>query len=113
MSDQSEPSSNENHLNRSRDRAKAFRDPNRPPVHVLVISLVSICTYIGYHIIDVFLLHFYYQRGDWTWFGTTLMLMVIPGILVQLISCKWFHDDGDLKLWTIVMHVLFMGPIER
>lgn len=90
-----------------------YRTTNKPPVHILAISLLSIFTYIGAYIVDIILLDLYFSRREWVWFVTTLTFILIPSIVVQLFSCKWFNDDGDLNASTFIMHVLFLGPVER
>ena len=90
-----------------------YRCTNKPPVHILAISLLSIFTYIGAYIVDIILLDLYFSRQEWIWFVTTLTFILIPSLVVQLFSCKWFNDDGDLNTSTFIMHVLFLGPVER
>lgn len=35
----------------------------------------------------------YYQRQDYLWFGLTLFFVLVPSVLVQILSFRWFVQD--------------------
>ncbi|XP_049610051.1 XK-related protein 6 [Syngnathus scovelli] len=35
----------------------------------------------------------YYQRRDYLWFGLTLFFVLVPSVLVQILSFRWFVQD--------------------
>ena len=71
-------------------------DATKPPVYRLGMALLSIFGYVGACVIDVLLLSYYCSGSDWLWLGITFMIIIIPNIIIQLLSCKWYHDDDGV-----------------
>ncbi|KAL6119540.1 xkr7 [Pungitius sinensis] len=47
---------------------------------------------------DLWLAADYYLRGDYWWFGLTLVFVVVPSAVVQVLSFRWFvYDYSDLR----------------
>ncbi|XP_074501341.1 XK-related protein 7-like [Sebastes fasciatus] len=47
---------------------------------------------------DLWLSADYYLRGDYWWFGLTLVFVVVPSAVVQVLSFRWFvYDYSDLS----------------
>ncbi|KAF3860819.1 hypothetical protein F7725_001074 [Dissostichus mawsoni] len=47
---------------------------------------------------DLWLAADYYLRGDYWWFGLTLVFVVVPSAVVQVLSFRWFvYDYSDLS----------------
>lgn len=47
---------------------------------------------------DLWLAADYYLRGDYWWFGLTLVFVVVPSAVVQVLSFRWFvYDYTDLS----------------
>lgn len=47
---------------------------------------------------DLWLAADYYVRGDYWWFGLTLVFVVVPSAVVQVLSFRWFvYDYSDLS----------------
>lgn len=42
---------------------------------------------------DLFLAMDYYRRQDYLWFGLTLFFVLVPSLLVQILSFRWFVQD--------------------
>ncbi|XP_062324344.1 XK-related protein 5a [Osmerus eperlanus] len=56
---------------------------------------------------------FYLWNEDMQWAGLTLGLL-LPGTAAQLLSLKWYHDDGDERTCFLsVMHILHLGIFKR
>lgn len=61
----------------------------------------------------------YYQRQDYLWFGLTLFFVLVPSVLVQILSFRWFVQDytggglgeveGLTKRGTVVLGCLYPG----
>jgi len=47
---------------------------------------------------DLWLAADYYLRGDYWWFGLTLVFVVVPSAVVQVLSFRWFvYDYSDIR----------------
>uniref|UniRef100_A0A3B5B2I3 XK-related protein n=1 Tax=Stegastes partitus TaxID=144197 RepID=A0A3B5B2I3_9TELE len=42
---------------------------------------------------DLWLAATYYQRRDFVWSGLTLFFVLVPSVLVQILSFRWFVQD--------------------
>ncbi|XP_072226245.1 XK-related protein 6-like [Leuresthes tenuis] len=61
----------------------------------------------------------YYQRQDYLWFGLTLFFVLVPSVLVQILSFRWFVQDytggglgeveGLTKRGTVALGCLYPG----
>ncbi|XP_028318752.1 XK-related protein 6-like [Gouania willdenowi] len=61
----------------------------------------------------------YYQRQDYLWFGLTLFFVLVPSVLVQILSFRWFVQDytggglgeveGLTKRGTVTLGCLYPG----
>uniref|UniRef100_A0A8D0HNE3 XK-related protein n=1 Tax=Sphenodon punctatus TaxID=8508 RepID=A0A8D0HNE3_SPHPU len=47
---------------------------------------------------DLWLAAHYYLRGAYLWFGLTLLFVLLPSLVVQLLSFRWFVYDYSLPL---------------
>ena len=58
-------------------------------------------------------LGFYLWNEETQWAGLTLGLF-LPGVAVQALSAKWYHDDGDdRRCYLSVIHLLHLGIFKR
>ncbi|XP_058468620.1 XK-related protein 5a [Solea solea] len=61
----------------------------------------------------IYCVGFYLWNEETQWAGLTLGLF-LPGTAVQLLSMKWYHDDGDdRRCYLSVIHVLHLGIFKR
>ncbi|XP_028908947.1 XK-related protein 6 [Ornithorhynchus anatinus] len=79
--------------------AAAAAPPSRPPPAAqrpwldclwIVLALLVFFGDVG---TDVWLAVHYYGRGDYGWFGLTLFFVLVPSLLVQSLSFRWFVQD--------------------
>ncbi|XP_062267714.1 XK-related protein 5a [Platichthys flesus] len=61
----------------------------------------------------IYCIGFYLWNEETQWAGLTLGLF-LPGTAVQLLSMKWYHDDGDDRRCHLsLMHILHLGIFRR
>ncbi|XP_026196580.1 XK-related protein 5a [Anabas testudineus] len=61
----------------------------------------------------IYCIGFYLWNEETQWAGFTLGLF-LPGTAVQLLSAKWFYDDGDdRRCYLSVIHILHLGIFKR
>ncbi|XP_035616541.1 XK-related protein 5a isoform X2 [Oncorhynchus keta] len=61
----------------------------------------------------IYCIGFYLWNEETQWAGLTLALL-LPGILVQVLSLRWYHDDGEDHYWFLTLtHVLQLGIFQR
>ena len=85
----------------------------RPPRYRIMLSFFGIFSYVGVYFFDGMVLSELYTESQWLMFMFTLACFVLPTIVVQLLSLKWFHDDKGLYWYTVLIHSLCLGPIQR
>ena len=56
----------------------------------IILALVVFFWDVG---TDLFLAADYYSRQDYLWFGLTLFFVLVPSVLVQILSFRWFVQD--------------------
>ncbi|KAI3364247.1 hypothetical protein L3Q82_011050, partial [Scortum barcoo] len=61
----------------------------------------------------IYCIGFYLWNEETQWAGLTLGLF-LPGTAVQLLSMKWYYDDGDdRRCYLSVIHILHLGIFKR
>nr|XP_057913214.1 XK-related protein 5a [Doryrhamphus excisus] len=61
----------------------------------------------------IYCIGFYLWNDETRWAGFTLGLF-LPGTAVQLLSVKWYYDDGDDRRWYLsTIHILHLGIFKR
>ncbi|XP_019727176.1 XK-related protein 5a [Hippocampus comes] len=61
----------------------------------------------------IYCIGFYLWNDETRWAGFTLGLF-LPGTAVQLLSVKWYYDDGDNRRWYLsTIHILHLGIFKR
>ncbi|XP_078255576.1 XK-related protein 6-like isoform X1 [Rhinoraja longicauda] len=103
----------------------------------IVIALLIFFSDVG---TDLWLAADYYLKQDYWWFGLTLFFVLVPSVLVQILSFRWFMQDfaggglGGVKglssrrpgatgynrccrtsvwIWQSVIHILQLGQVWR
>lgn len=65
------------------------------------------------HVPVIYCIGFYLWNEETQWAGLTLGLF-IPGTAVQLLSMKWYYDDGDdRRCYLSIIHILHLGIFKR
>lgn len=91
-----------------------FESHLRPPAWwSIILSLVSIFLYFLGYILDVKLLHDYAVNKDWKYFGYTLVCIVVPTLVIQLLSYKMHSDFDDVNRDVKLSHIFCIGPAYR
>lgn len=76
---------------------------------ILKISLTTLNLYAPV----IYCIGFYLWNEETQWAGLTLGLF-IPGTAVQLLSMKWYYDDGDdRRCYLSIIHILHLGIFKR
>ncbi|TNM94880.1 hypothetical protein fugu_017639 [Takifugu bimaculatus] len=61
----------------------------------------------------IYCIGFYLWNEETQWAGLTLALF-LPGTAVQLLSMKWYKDDGDdRRCYLSIIHILHLGLFKR
>ncbi|XP_032877257.1 XK-related protein 6 [Amblyraja radiata] len=100
----------------------------------IVIALLIFFSDVG---TDLWLAADYYLKQDYWWFGLTLFFVLVPSVLVQILSFRWFMQDyaggglGGVEglssrrpgynrccrtsvwIWQTVIHILQLGQVWR
>ena len=88
--------------------------PDRASIFDYLFALGSIGTFIADVTTDILVAYQHFGDEKYVWFGLTVAFIVIPSILMQSFSCKWFRDDYLKQTWwTYLLHFLQLGTIER
>ena len=78
------------------------------------IAVISIFTFLADVGTDILAAHQYSSKSQWTWFIPTVTLIVLPSIVLQLFSSRWYHDDLKTQsIFSYVIHFLQLSTIER
>uniref|UniRef100_A0A3P8U6U8 XK-related protein n=1 Tax=Amphiprion percula TaxID=161767 RepID=A0A3P8U6U8_AMPPE len=73
------------------------------------MSVFVICVRVSV----IYCIGFYLWNEETQWAGLTLGLF-LPGTAVQLLSVKWYYDDGDdRRCYLSVIHILHLGIFKR
>ena len=79
-----------------------------------IFSLLSIVTYGADIVTDALVCLQYFVNRDFWWFAFTATFIILPSLVMQILSCKWYRDDSQNQKWySYILHVLQLGPIER
>lgn len=86
-----------------------------------IIAVVAIITYIADVGTDILSAQQYYAKRQWTWFAPTVCLIVIPSLVLQLFSSKWYRDDDGCKeegeekqsVCSKLLHYFQLSAVER
>lgn len=71
--------------------------------------LYILCTCV----LVIYCMGFYLWNEEMQWAGLTLGFF-LPGTAVQLLSMKWYRDDGDdRRCYLSIIHILHLGIFKR
>ena len=88
--------------------------PEKADCFDCVVAVISIFTLVGDVVTDILAAHQYFTQSQWSWFAPTVTLIVLPSLVLQLFSSKWYHDDHETQsIFSYVIHILQLSTIER
>lgn len=86
-------------------------DRNQKILTFVCLCLLFMCACV--HVLVIYCIGFYLWNEETQWAGLTLGLF-LPGTAVQLLSMKWYCDDGDdRRCYLSVIHILHLGIFKR
>ncbi len=62
---------------------------------------------------DIFVCVQYFGHGHVYWGGLTLAFVLLPSVVIQLFSARWYAADGQLTCRSTLVHLLLLQPLER
>lgn len=88
--------------------------PNQASILDVLFAIAGVCTFIADIVTDTLVAKQHYGNNDIAWFTLTCIFIVLPSLIMQVFSCKWFHDDYlNQTWWTYFLHLFQLGTIER
>ncbi|KAJ8034087.1 XK-related protein 6 [Holothuria leucospilota] len=55
----------------------------------------------------------YFASGENAWGSLTLLFTIMPSVVIQFFSIRWYQMDEDLSPAKWIIHVLQLGPLYR
>ncbi|XP_039270675.2 uncharacterized protein LOC120345331 isoform X1 [Styela clava] len=78
------------------------------------VVLVSMGTYLADIVTDILVTLVYWKLDEKIWAGLTLTFLIVPSIIMQVFSTRWYVADGHRATFSMfLIHILLMGPIKR
>lgn len=53
------------------------------------------------------------MQGQFIWGCFALSFTILPAVVIQMFSLRWYHSDGSIKSIHWVLHFLFLGVLHR
>ncbi|XP_067141379.1 uncharacterized protein [Centruroides vittatus] len=78
-----------------------------------ILLLFSIGTYLADISTDIILIIQYFKNHYTIWGICTLMLVIVPSIIVQIFSLRWYILDGIRSKVCWMVHIFNLGIFER
>ncbi|XP_072170180.1 uncharacterized protein [Diadema setosum] len=78
-----------------------------------IFVLVSMGLLVADLITDSIVTCKYFVSGDITWGSLTLTFTVIPSVILQIFSVRWYLNDDDMSTFKWIVHVCQVGPLHR
>jgi len=85
----------------------------------VVVTVLSILSYVFDIGSDIYLAFVYYNDGDMWWFTLTVIFIIVPSLTITIFSFVWYLQDGGHQsyplIWLprIVLLFLQLGPLLR
>ncbi|XP_071496459.1 uncharacterized protein [Diadema antillarum] len=78
-----------------------------------IFVLVSMGLLVADLITDSIVTCKYFVSGDITWGSLTLAFTVIPSVILQIFSIRWYLADDDMSTFKWIVHICQVGPLHR
>ena len=96
------------------NRRIAEIQPNQASILDGIFAIAAICTFVADIVTDALAAKHHYENNDIAWFALTCIFIVLPSIIMQIFSCKWFREDYlNQTWWTYLLHLFQLGTIQR
>ncbi|XP_076806856.1 uncharacterized protein LOC143450267 [Clavelina lepadiformis] len=80
----------------------------------IFVVLISMGTYIADIVTDVLVMLVYWKIDEVSWAALTLTFLIVPAVIMQIFSARWYIADGrKISVSMVVVHLILMGPIRR
>ncbi|KAK7793048.1 hypothetical protein R5R35_004475 [Gryllus longicercus] len=79
----------------------------------LCLSAISLCTFIADFSTDVIVVISYFHYGKMYWAIITLLFIIVPAIIVQLFSMRWYITDDKAHWYHWLTHAFLLGVLHR
>ncbi|XP_038057481.1 uncharacterized protein LOC119729052 [Patiria miniata] len=90
-----------------------FARTNTFNVFDATIVLISMVTFAADIATDGLAASQYFVHGEPGWGCLTLGFTLLPSIIIQVFSVRWYLADEDMTGWRWVFHCCLIGPVER
>eukprot|EP00112_Aurelia_sp_Birch-Aquarium-sp1_P013138 Seg278.3 transcript_id=Seg278.3/GoldUCD/mRNA.D3Y31 product="XK-related protein 6" protein_id=Seg278.3/GoldUCD/D3Y31 len=88
--------------------------PEKASIFDSIFAVGAIGTFIADITTDVLVAKQHFDNGDDVWFALTCSFIILPSLIMQIFSCKWFKEDYlNQTWWTYLLHFFQLGTIER
>ena len=75
-------------------------------------ELINLLHYLFYYVDTVVAVEYIFH-GYRRWFYFNIGLLLIPTSIIQVLSLKWYYDDGKLKNIHWISHISLLGILYR
>ena len=80
----------------------------------MLVSILAFYLNSGFLFVsDIFVCTEYFRQGHICWGALTLTFVLVPSIIVQVFSARWYAADGNLSWSSAISHLLLLQPLER
>jgi len=96
------------------NRRVAQVKPDKASILDSVFALGAIVTFVADIVTDALVAKQHFENDDILWFSLTCIFIVLPSLVMQIFSCKWFEEDSENETWwNYLVHFLQLGTIHR
>ena len=96
------------------NRTVAKVKPDKASILDSIFALGAIVTFVADVVTDALVAKQHYENDDILWFSLTCIFIVLPSLVMQIFSCKWFEEDLENETWwNYLVHFLQLGTIHR
>ena len=96
------------------NRRVAEIKPDRASILDSLFAIGAIGTFVADIVTDVLVAKQHYENGDKIWFSLTCIFIILPSLIMQIFSCKWFLEDSvNATWWNYLVHCCQLGTIQR
>ncbi|XP_063968284.1 uncharacterized protein LOC135157244 [Lytechinus pictus] len=98
--------------NKEEDEESPFKSSTFNVLDALFV-LISMGLIVADLVTDLIVTCKYFVGGDVVWGALTLSFVVIPSIILQVFSIRWYLVDDDMSSLKWITHILQFGPLHR